>query len=124
MNKKMTNISAWNDIVVVAAIDCADDDNNPICREYEIMHYPMLKYFSVNAHPPSLGLVIEKGDNTDSVRHNLISRLETEQQEGRGSTWPNITPYRYIINFPQLFPRLLIPTELQKKILFIAGTLK
>ena len=91
-----SDILSWNDIVVVAAIDCADDDNNPICREYEIMHYPMLKYFSVNAHPPSLGLVIEKGDNIDSVRHNLVSRLETEQQEGRGSTWPNITPYRNV----------------------------
>ncbi|GAB1865282.1 Sulfhydryl oxidase [Camponotus japonicus] len=91
-----SDILSWNDIVVVAAIDCADDDNNPICREYEIMHYPMLKYFSVNAHPPSLGLVIEKGSSIDSVRHNLISRLEIEQQEGRGSTWPNITPYRNV----------------------------
>lgn len=78
------------------------------------MHYPMLKYFSVNAHPPSLGLVIEKGDSIDSVRHNLVNRLETEQQEGRGSTWPNITPYRYIVNLPQPFPRFLVTTALQK----------
>ncbi|XP_012525677.1 sulfhydryl oxidase 1-like [Monomorium pharaonis] len=91
-----SDILSWNDIVVVAAIDCADDDNNPICREYEIMHYPMLKYFSINAHPPSLGIVIEKGDSVDSVRHNLINRLETEQQEGRGFTWPNIAPYRNV----------------------------
>ncbi|XP_012227767.1 sulfhydryl oxidase 2 [Linepithema humile] len=91
-----SDILSWNDIVVVAAIDCADDENNPICREYEIMHYPMLKYFSVNAHPPSLGIAIEKGDSADSVRHNLISRLEIEQQEGRGSTWPNIAPYRNV----------------------------
>lgn len=91
-----SDILPWNDIVVVAAIDCADDDNNPICREYEIMHYPMLKYFSINARPPSLGVVIEKGDSVDSVRSNLISRLETEQQEGRGSTWPNIAPYRNV----------------------------
>jgi len=94
------NVLAWSDIVVVSAIDCADDDNNPICREYEIMHYPMLKYFSINAHSPSLGIVIEKGDSIDSVRSNLIDRLETEQQEGRGSTWPNIAPYRYVKNFP------------------------
>jgi len=59
------------------------------------MHYPMLKYFSVNAHPPSLGIMIEKEDSAESVRHNLINRLEMEQQEGRGSTWPNIAPYRY-----------------------------
>jgi len=65
------------------------------------MHYPMLKYFSINAHPPSLGIIIEKGDSIDLVRSNLISRLEMEQQEGRGSTWPNIAPYRYVINFLQ-----------------------
>ncbi|KOC60182.1 Sulfhydryl oxidase 1 [Habropoda laboriosa] len=88
------NIYAWKDIVVVAAIDCADDDNNPICREYEIMHYPMLKYFSVNAHPPSLGVLMGKYDNVNELRYNLIALLEREQQEGRGTLWPNITPYR------------------------------
>lgn len=89
-----TDIYPWRDIVVIAAIDCADDDNNPICREYEIMHYPMLKYFSVNAHPPSLGIAIEKAETVDTLRYNLLDRLEKEQQEGRGSSWPNITPYR------------------------------
>ncbi|XP_076748622.1 sulfhydryl oxidase 2 [Xylocopa sonorina] len=88
------DIYAWKDIVVVAAIDCANDDNNPICRDYEIMHYPMLKYFSVNAHAPSLGLLMEKYDNVNELRYSLINLLEREQQEGRGSSWPNIAPYR------------------------------
>lgn len=89
-----SNVSPWRDVVVIAAIDCADDDNNPICREYEIMHYPLLKYFSVNANPSSLGVKVEKDDTVDGLRHNLITRLESEQQEGRGMSWPNITPYR------------------------------
>ncbi|XP_046605962.1 sulfhydryl oxidase 2 [Neodiprion virginianus] len=88
------DIGHWKDVVVVAAIDCANDDNNPICREYEIMHYPMLKYFHVDAKPGQLGIEIEKGNDMDAVRHNLIDRLEKEQQEGRGYSWPNITPYR------------------------------
>lgn len=89
-----SDVHAWRDIVVIAAIDCADDDNNPICREYEIMHYPMLKYFSVNAHLPSLGLIMEKYDTVDKLRHSLVDLLEREQQEGRGISWPNIAPYR------------------------------
>ena len=89
-----SDIYAWRDIVVVAAIDCADDDNNPICREHEIMQYPMLVYFSVNAHPSSLGLLMEKRDSVNELRHSLIKVLENEQQEGRGTSWPNITPYR------------------------------
>lgn len=59
------------------------------------MHYPMLKYFSVNAHPPSLGLLMEKYDDINELRHSLIDLLEREQQEGRGISWPNIAPYRY-----------------------------
>ncbi|XP_046835947.1 sulfhydryl oxidase 1 [Vespa crabro] len=89
-----SDVYSWRDIVVIAAIDCAVDDNNPICREYEIMHYPTLKYFPVNSHSSFMGIVVEKGDNVDDVRHNLIKRLEKEQEEGRGITWPNITPYR------------------------------
>ena len=27
----------WRDVVVVSGIDCAQDDNTPICREFEIM---------------------------------------------------------------------------------------
>ncbi|KZC13020.1 Sulfhydryl oxidase 1, partial [Dufourea novaeangliae] len=88
------DIYTWKDIVVIAAIDCADDDNNPICREYEIMHYPMLKYFSVNAHTSFTGLVMEKDNSVSKLRRNLINLLENEQQEGRGISWPNITPYR------------------------------
>ncbi|XP_043682512.1 sulfhydryl oxidase 2-like [Vespula pensylvanica] len=89
-----SNVYSWRDIVVIAAIDCAVDDNNPICREYEIMHYPTLKYFPINAHSSFMGIVVDKGDSVDDVRHNLIKRLEKEQEEGRGITWPNITPYR------------------------------
>ncbi|XP_024943491.1 sulfhydryl oxidase 2 [Cephus cinctus] len=88
------DILAWKDIVVVAAIDCADDDNNPICREYEVMHYPMLKFFSVNARLGSFGIEIDKGKDMEKLRQNVIDQLEKEQQEGRGLTWPNITPYR------------------------------
>lgn len=59
------------------------------------MHYPMLKYFSVNAHSPSLGLVMEKYNKLNELRYSLIDLLEREQQEGRGISWPNIAPYRY-----------------------------
>lgn len=35
----------WSDIVRVSAINCAEDVNNDVCREMEIMRYPTLKYF-------------------------------------------------------------------------------
>lgn len=82
-------------MVQVGVIDCANDDNNPICREYEVMHYPTIKFFSVNSKPGTLGLEIKKGNDATSLQNLLIKQLEIEQQESRGSSWPNIVPYRY-----------------------------
>ena len=31
-----TDVKGWSDLVKVAAIDCSEDENTPICREYEI----------------------------------------------------------------------------------------
>lgn len=39
------SVAGWRDTIQIAAIDCADDGNNDICREMEIMRYPTLRYF-------------------------------------------------------------------------------
>jgi len=43
------NDPGWQNIVAIAGIDCADDSNVAICREYEIMGYPTIKFFPPNA---------------------------------------------------------------------------
>lgn len=39
------DVRDWRPVVRVAAIDCANELNTPLCREYEIMAYPTLRYF-------------------------------------------------------------------------------
>lgn len=87
-------ISDWKDVISVAAVDCANDDNNPLCREYEIMHYPMLKFFPANSKPDHMGVTVNKGKNVEEIRTTIIEILKKEHVEGRGASWPNITPYR------------------------------
>ncbi|XP_063235859.1 sulfhydryl oxidase 1 isoform X2 [Bacillus rossius redtenbacheri] len=88
------DIYAWRDVLSVAAVDCSTDDNNPLCREYEVMYYPMLKLFPAGARPAALGSEVDKGNTVDSIRGSLAGLLRREQVEGRGAGWPNITPYR------------------------------
>ena len=78
----------------MAAVDCANDDNNPLCREYEIMVYPMLKFFPANSKTDQMGIAVNKGKNADEIRYTLVELLEKEHMAGRGVGWPNITPYR------------------------------
>ncbi|XP_008552097.2 sulfhydryl oxidase 2 [Microplitis demolitor] len=93
--KSLANgIVGWKDIIEVAAINCANDDNNPICREYKVMYYPTIRYFSPNTKPDSLGNDVDQGDTEEAMRHNIIKHLQKDQISGIGLSWPNLAPYR------------------------------
>ena len=94
INRYVGLISDWKDVIAVAAVDCANDDNNPVCREYEIMRYPMLKFIPANSKPDHMGVAVDKGKNVEEIRSTIIEILKKEHVEGRGASWPNITPYR------------------------------
>lgn len=42
------SIQPWKRIVRCAAIDCASDENNEVCRKNEIMRYPTMRYYPPN----------------------------------------------------------------------------
>lgn len=90
-----TDLRGWKNIVSIGAIDCSDEDNSPICREFEIMGYPTLRYFHENYSegPKQIGADVPKGEDLDKLRFHLVQRLITEQAEGRGKKWPVLTSY-------------------------------
>ncbi|EEZ99710.2 sulfhydryl oxidase 2 [Tribolium castaneum] len=92
-----TDVKGWADLVQIAALDCSVDENTPICREYEIMAYPTLRYFheGYQPGPQNLGVAVQKGDDVGAHRRYLIERLVTEQRERRGAHYPNLLPYEH-----------------------------
>ena len=42
--------------MAVGAIDCAQDVNMPTCREYEVMGYPTIKFFSPHTLQGDMGI--------------------------------------------------------------------
>lgn len=85
------NVYPWRKIVQVGAIDCSVDLNNQICREYEVMAYPTIRYFSPNTSVDSrnIGINIEGKDSND-LRNKLINLLKNETISS--SSWPNLSP--------------------------------
>lgn len=90
-----TDLSEWKDLIAVAAIDCSNDDNNALCRNFEIMGYPTLKYFHENYQeaPDKLGLVISLGSDEQSLKSSLLKVLVQEQRDGRGKHFPDLLPF-------------------------------
>lgn len=82
----------------VAAIDCADEKNMPICREYEVMGYPTLKFFPPKSAPKELGHTREghskevhqiKADMHDYVAKLNLNNSLSEQTKH----WPNLESF-------------------------------
>ncbi|CAG7733616.1 unnamed protein product [Allacma fusca] len=81
----------WREVVVVAAIDCADDNNTPACREFNIMGYPTLRLFPPRSPPlveasereKSKGIMetvnkgtdVHKSESMEKLKRNLIDEL-------------------------------------------------
>lgn len=85
------DIYRFKNIVQVAAIDCADDANNDVCRDMEIMRYPTLRYF-----PPfyrnesnNFGIEIQHPHMQvgESFLYDLMANTTTAP-----SSWPNLHP--------------------------------
>ncbi|CAH1987738.1 unnamed protein product [Acanthoscelides obtectus] len=90
-----TDVKAWGDLVGIGAIDCSDEANHPLCRNFEIMSYPTLKYFHENYEegPTNFGLPVEAGQDVDEHRKKLLDVLINEQTQGRGKHLPNLLPF-------------------------------
>lgn len=97
-------VHSWNDVIHVSAIDCADDGNNDICRDMEIMRYPTLRYFPPFYRNESnhLGIEVVHVPMTVGEPHlfDLLANSST-----LAHSWPNLKPIEST-SIPDLFASL------------------
>lgn len=95
------SLVGWRDIVKIAAVDCAADDNSDICRTFEIMAYPTIRYY-----PPFYKNGEKRiGINVDHVPMKvghpaLITLLMNEERPPKN--WPKLKPID-VVNKTSIF---------------------
>lgn len=72
-------VTDWRDVIRVGAVDCANDANNQLCRDLEVMYYPMIKLFPPNSDEKILGETFDKG-TVDEMRVAVVTKLITHQK--------------------------------------------
>ncbi|RZF42876.1 hypothetical protein LSTR_LSTR017406, partial [Laodelphax striatellus] len=82
----------WRDVVGIGAVDCANDKNNQLCRDYEIMAYPSLKMYPVHSPDTFLGESWQKG-TAEEMKTSIVKELETEQYSGYSKRNLNLKPF-------------------------------
>ncbi|XP_044733959.1 sulfhydryl oxidase 2 isoform X2 [Chrysoperla carnea] len=85
----------WTNFIKIGAIDCAQEDNTPVCRQFEIMGYPTVLYFHENyeAGPKNFGSPMKSFGGVDYLRAHLIEMLKNEQSKGSAKHIPSLLPY-------------------------------
>lgn len=89
------NVSRWNGVVQMGAIDCASDENNDACRQYEVMRYPTMRYFPPNyaVGPKQLGINLDHllVPTGDELIEELTRHLANETDGG--PNWPKFEKF-------------------------------
>uniref|UniRef100_A0A182XYW9 Sulfhydryl oxidase n=1 Tax=Anopheles stephensi TaxID=30069 RepID=A0A182XYW9_ANOST len=85
-----TDILGWQKLVRVTALDCSRDENNAVCREFEVMAYPTIRFFSpyYADGEQKIGEPVKEHDE-----QRIIDRLIEYMQhvENKPTNWPNLT---------------------------------
>lgn len=74
----------------MGVVDCANEVNSDLCREYEIMSYPTLRYFVPHTPRGSYGNDTRKSYNVEGLRVKLIEKLLNTTAE---PDWPSFASY-------------------------------
>ncbi|EDV56189.1 sulfhydryl oxidase 1 [Drosophila erecta] len=82
----------WSEVLIVAAIDCAAEENNGVCRNYEVMGYPTLRYLGPGFQPgpQHYGQSLHTQDIKE-IRETLAGMVAAENltSSHNNSHWPN-----------------------------------
>lgn len=87
-----TDLIPWQPIIKLAAMDCAAEENMDICRLFEVMAYPSLRYLHENyvKGNGNVGDRLQATDTAEKLKSQLINKMQTEQSFGRLTRAPSL----------------------------------
>ncbi|XP_013184933.1 sulfhydryl oxidase 1 isoform X2 [Amyelois transitella] len=79
------DFAPWKNIIVLAVMDCSVEENNEVCRQFEVMAYPSLRYLHEHYTKANdnVGDRIVMTDTAEKLKDQIITKMLTEQAKGR-----------------------------------------
>ncbi|XP_021516185.1 sulfhydryl oxidase 1 isoform X1 [Meriones unguiculatus] len=86
--KELANdVKDWRPALNLAVLDCADESNSDVCREFNIAGFPTVRFFKAFSKNGSGTALPAAGANVQTLRRRLIDALESHRD-----TWPLACP--------------------------------
>ncbi|KAM5201593.1 sulfhydryl oxidase 1 isoform 2-T2 [Hipposideros larvatus] len=81
------DVKDWRPALTVAALDCAEETNSAVCRDFNILGFPTVRFFKAfSKNGPGTTLPVA-GADVQTLRERLIDALESHSD-----TWPPACP--------------------------------
>uniref|UniRef100_A0A0N5BNF7 Sulfhydryl oxidase n=1 Tax=Strongyloides papillosus TaxID=174720 RepID=A0A0N5BNF7_STREA len=100
------DIKKWKNVIKLAAINCADTYNLPVCTAHNIRSLPTIKYFEKNSRSTDNGLKFKAYHNIASMRKQITEYVIREQHTKKYENWPDFNYIGDISRFSQLWTGL------------------
>lgn len=81
------DVKEWRPALHLAALDCADETNSEVCRDFNIPGFPTVRFFKAFSKTGSGATVPVAGADLQVLRTRLIDALESHTD-----TWPSACP--------------------------------
>ncbi|KAL8606415.1 hypothetical protein ACOMHN_060320 [Nucella lapillus] len=87
--------AGWRRVISIGAIDCVDDKNLVICREYDIQGYPEIRLFPPRyvPKPTKDDVKLLSAHDPEDMKEEVLKHL-TAPAFSAPSTWPRLAPLR------------------------------
>ncbi|XP_027790680.2 sulfhydryl oxidase 1 [Marmota flaviventris] len=81
------DVKDWRPALNLAALDCADESNTAICRDFSISGFPTVRFFKAFSKSGVGTTLPVAGADVQTLRERLIEALESHRD-----TWPSACP--------------------------------
>uniref|UniRef100_K9IML5 Sulfhydryl oxidase n=1 Tax=Desmodus rotundus TaxID=9430 RepID=K9IML5_DESRO len=81
------DVKDWRPVLHLAALDCADETNSAVCRDFNIPGFPTVRFFKAFSKSGPGTAMSVAGADVQTLRERLIDALETHSV-----TWPSACP--------------------------------
>uniref|UniRef100_A0A4W2CC02 Sulfhydryl oxidase n=1 Tax=Bos indicus x Bos taurus TaxID=30522 RepID=A0A4W2CC02_BOBOX len=89
------DVRDWAAAIRVAALDCAEEKNQEVCRAYDIHFYPTFRYFKAFTKDFTTGENFKGPDRElQTVRRTIINFLQNHTDGNRPPACPSLDPIR------------------------------
>ncbi|XP_077004903.1 sulfhydryl oxidase 2 [Tamandua tetradactyla] len=87
------DVRDWAAAIRVAALDCAEEKNQGVCRAYDIHFYPTFRYFKAFTKEFTTGENFKGPDRElQTVRHAMVDFLQNHTERDRPPACPALDP--------------------------------